>query len=103
MRNLRALGVFVLLISLAPAAAQTATSVELPEGVTRLAVSPTSGWTAAMDERGKTVLLYSKLTSAGTLDGEIKLPVDGKPMAICHKPTKDGGVFAAADDQRTIH
>src|SRR5207247_8113146 len=27
----------------------------------------------------------------------------GRPVALCHKPTKNGGIFILADDQRTIY
>src|SRR4051812_17053560 len=95
-RNLAAL---LVVLFCARAIAAAPGIVDLPDTISQLVVSPTSGVVAARDD--DKVVLYPKLSSARSVDVQIAVPMAGRAVAVCHKPTKSGGIFILADDQRT--
>src|SRR5438128_5201996 len=76
-------------------------AVKLADAITQVVVSSTTVITATI-EKDKLVI-YPRLSSRGTTDGEMTIPLAGKAVAIAHKPNKQGGLFIAADDQRNIY
>jgi hypothetical protein len=97
-RNLAAL---LVVLFCARANAEAPGIVDLPDTISQLVVSSTSGVVAARDN--DKVVLYPKLSSARSLDAQIVVPMAGRAVAVCHKPIKSGGIFILADDQRTIY
>jgi hypothetical protein len=76
--------------------------IDLPQTTIQLVASSKTGVVATLDTERRSVVLYPKISSARSLDGAIVVPLDAKPLAMCYKPTKSGGLFIIADDRRTI-